>query len=226
MREFVSNFVNNNLNCNDSEKIYEIKFPIINNNSINPNFNNAKRMLLSKVSSMSNSDYCDYNNLIQDLANDNIVQRTDIAANTGYHMPHSIVSRKTTSEKTTTKKRLVFNALNGVNNLNQSIFKGGTTWSLPKSLLQFRLKQIALVADIKAAFHSVFIQQDHQKYVKFLWKENYQLVCYKFLRLPFGLTSSPFLLNIVINHLLEKYEQKYPDNVLAIQSSLYAYIYR
>nr|XP_027196402.1 uncharacterized protein LOC113790898 [Dermatophagoides pteronyssinus] len=88
-------------------------------------------------------------------------------------------------------------------------------------LLNFRLKQIALVADIKAAFHCVYIQKDHQKYVKFLWKENNQLVCYKFLRLPFGLTSSPFLLNIVINHHIEKYVREFPEIVSGIQSSLY-----
>ncbi|KAH9423098.1 hypothetical protein DERP_007692 [Dermatophagoides pteronyssinus] len=221
MREFVTNFVNNNLIYNDIGKIYEIKFPIINNNDINPNFNNAKRMLLSKVSSMRDSDYSEYNDLIQDLVKDNIVQPTEIIPNSGYHMPHNVVSRKATSEKTTTKKRLVFNASNGINSLNQALFKGVTTWSLPKSLLQFRLKQIALVADIKAAFHCVYIQKDHQKYVKFLWKENNQLVCYKFLRLPFGLTSSPFLLNIVINHHIEKYVREFPEIVSGIQSSLY-----
>nr|XP_046916907.1 uncharacterized protein LOC124497300 [Dermatophagoides farinae] len=138
-------------------------------------------------------------------------------------MPHSVVCRKGSSEKTTTKKRLVFNASNGNNNLNQAIFKGVTTWCLPRSLLQFRLKQIAIVADIKAAFHNICIQSDHQKYVKFLWhdKEKEKILCYKFLRLPFGLTSSPFVLNVVINHHIGKYKDKFPAIVSAIHSNLY-----
>ncbi|KAH7636394.1 hypothetical protein HUG17_10364 [Dermatophagoides farinae] len=77
--------------------------------------------------------------------------------------------------------------------------------------------------DIKAAFHNIHIQPDHQKYVKFLWfdenKEN--IFCYKFLRLPFGLTSSPFILNVVINHHIEKYRSEFPDVVAAIHSNLY-----
>ena len=223
MRQFIDNFVKKNIMYDSENRIYRIKFPFINNHVINPNFNNAKRLLISKTSSLSEIEYNDYNNLIKELENNKIVESCDIQSNEGYHMPHSVVCRKESSEKTTTKKRLVFNASNGNNNLNQAIFKGVTTWCLPRSLLQFRLKQIAIVADIKAAFHNIRIQPDHQKYVKFLWrdKEKEKVLCYKFLRLPFGLTSSPFVLNVVINHHIGKYKDKFPAIVSAIHSNLY-----
>ena len=223
MQEFINGFIKDGILYDTNERIYRIKFPFISNSVVNSNFNNAKRLLVSKKSSLSNAEFNDYNDLIKELETNKIVVKCNIQPNEGYHMPHSVVVRKLDSEKTTTKKRLVFNASNGNNNLNQAIFKGITTWCLPRSLLHFRLRNIAIIADIKAAFHNVHIQSDHQKYVKFLWYDNNKndIDCYKFLRLPFGLTSSPFILNVVIDHHIKKYMSKFPEVVAAINSNLY-----
>nr|XP_046910230.1 uncharacterized protein LOC124491601 [Dermatophagoides farinae] len=140
MQEFINGYVKNSILYDTEERVYKIKFPFINNSTINPNFNNAKRILILKKSSLSNTEYNDYNNLVKELEDNKIIEKCNIQPNEGYHMPHSVVVRKLDSEKTTTKKRLVFNASNGSNSLNQSIFKGITSWCLPRSLIHFRLR--------------------------------------------------------------------------------------
>ena len=76
-------------------------------------------------------------------------------------------------------------------------------------LLRFRLNRIAILADIKKAFLNVEVFKDHQDFLRFLWydfeSKDPKLVVYRFLRVVFGLTSSPFLLNGTIKHHLEKY---------------------
>ena len=73
-------------------------------------------------------------------------------------------------------------------------------------LLRFRSNFIAILADIKQAFLNVEISKEHRDFLRFLWYENVSsesdaksIVC-RFLRVVFGVTSSPFLLNGTIRH--------------------------
>jgi hypothetical protein len=65
-----------------------------------------------------------------------------------------------------------------------------------------------LLADIKQAFLNVEIDKEHWDYLRFLWydsnSEQSQKVVYRFLRVVFEVTSSPFLLNGTIIHHLNK----------------------
>jgi hypothetical protein len=76
-------------------------------------------------------------------------------------------------------------------------------------LVRFRCNKIGLLADIKQAFLNVEIDKEHRNYRRFLWydsnSEQSQKVVYRFLRVVFGVTSSPFLLNGTIRHHLNKY---------------------
>ena len=72
-------------------------------------------------------------------------------------------------------------------------------------ILRFRFNKIVVMADIKQAFLNIEVYADHINYLKFLWyqdifKENPAIIIYRFLRVVFGVTSSPFLLNATISH--------------------------
>ena len=53
------------------------------------------------------------------------------------------------------------------------------------------------------------MSNDYKDFPRFLWYDTIDLkiVIYRFLRVVFGLTSSPFLLNATIRHPLSKYIQ-------------------
>ena len=70
--------------------------------------------------------------------------------------------------------------------------------------------KIGIVADIKQAFLQIFVDDNDRDLIRFLWFENIndpgsKIVIYRFTRVVFGLTSSPFLLNATLQHHLSKY---------------------
>jgi hypothetical protein len=71
-------------------------------------------------------------------------------------------------------------------------------------LLRFRLHKIAWIADIEKAFLNIALQPEDAEAIRFLWPrepENpcSELTALKWMRVPFGLSPSPFLLRICIN---------------------------
>ena len=85
--------------------------------------------------------------------------------------------------------------------------------------------KIGVLADIKQAFLNVGIAAQHRDYLRFLWCDmqagNEQVVIYRFLRVVFGITSSPFLLNGIVRHHLSDYLEKEQDIVQRIMDDLY-----
>ena len=68
------------------------------------------------------------------------------------------------------------------------------------------------MADIEQAFLNIELTTEDSEAVRFLWfanKEDDTLVHYRWKRLPFGLTSSPFVLKAVLKKHLESMEPEY-----------------
>ena len=90
---------------------------------------------------------------------------------------------------------------------------------------RFRLNKIGVLADIKQAFLNVGIDAQHRDYLRFLWydlqAEDEQVVIYRFLRVVFGITSSPFLLNGTIRHHLSNYLEKEREIAQRVIDDLY-----
>ena len=68
-------------------------------------------------------------------------------------------------------------------------------------------------------------KRDRDK-LRFLWykdvhADQLDLMKYRFTRVVFGVSSSPFLLNATILHHLEKYESAHPDLIKKLLRSLY-----
>ncbi|GFS91333.1 integrase catalytic domain-containing protein [Nephila pilipes] len=99
-------------------------------------------------------------------------------------------------------------------------------------LLRFRLSKIAITNDGSQAFLQLVLADEDRDATRFLWyKTEYtsdgnlciadEIVTYRFTRLPFGLTSSPFLLSASLRELATMYKQTYPIATKHIENNTY-----
>ena len=89
------------------------------------------------------------------------------------------------------------------------------SWTLFVTLLTWYIAKISYRKNrcsccVKQAFLQTEMNEHDRNLVRFLWfdgihKENPSIVEYYFIRLAFGLTCSPFLLNTTVRHHLTKY---------------------
>ncbi len=90
--------------------------------------------------------------------------------------------------------------------LNDILYKGpAPTEDVVALLLNFRLFDVGVTADIEKAFHQILLNEVDRDVTRFLWVNSLNaavtpenLVVFRFLKLPFGVNASPFLLNMVI----------------------------
>ena len=80
---------------------------------------------------------------------------------------------------------------------------------IPDILLRFRCYPVALTGDIEKAFLMLNVCEHDRNALRFLWwdrtfSNERHVQVYRFARVMFGLTSSPFLLNATLKH-LEQY---------------------
>ncbi|XP_045034581.1 uncharacterized protein LOC123475651 [Daphnia magna] len=93
-------------------------------------------------------------------------------------------------------------------------------------LLRFRPNRISWTADITQAFLQVGIRLEHGQFIRFFWiydlrRAEPRLIEYRWKRMPFGLSCSPFILKAVILKHLKYFEKEYPKTVRQLQQQLY-----
>ena len=134
-----------------------------------------------------------------------------------HYLPHRAVVK---SERETTKVRAVFGASSKQSDepsLNDLLYAGPCL--LPKLheiLLRFQCGKIALVADIKQALLQIEVNHSHRDFLRFLWydsitADNPSIVAFRFTRILFGLNSSPFILEGMLQMHMSKYDFTYHD---------------
>uniref|UniRef100_A0A8R1DFB7 Reverse transcriptase domain-containing protein n=1 Tax=Caenorhabditis japonica TaxID=281687 RepID=A0A8R1DFB7_CAEJA len=128
-----------------------------------------------------------------------------------FYIPHKNVMK---DDSLTTKLRIVLDASSHMReniSLNDCLHAGPSILqSILGIMLRARLSNYLLVADIEKAFHQVRVQEEYRDVTRFLWLKNPELgvtpeniVTYRFSRLPFGVSCSPFLLAVTILLYLE-----------------------
>uniref|UniRef100_A0AC35FRU3 Reverse transcriptase domain-containing protein n=1 Tax=Panagrolaimus sp. PS1159 TaxID=55785 RepID=A0AC35FRU3_9BILA len=150
-----------------------------------------------------------------------------------YLSSHAVVN----PQKTTTKVRMVFDASAKISkdspSLNDFLIRGPLNMpDLGGILLRIRRGHYMLVGDIEKAFHQVYLNEESRDAVRFFWakdptkpltKDN--LITYRFIGVPFGVISSPFILWIIILIHLQKldnekfqqiHENFYVDNIFLL----------
>uniref|UniRef100_A0A1I7UDU8 Integrase catalytic domain-containing protein n=1 Tax=Caenorhabditis tropicalis TaxID=1561998 RepID=A0A1I7UDU8_9PELO len=148
-----------------------------------------------------------------------------------YFIPHRAVLKE---DSLTTKLRIVLDASShagGKLSLNDCLHAGSNMITpILGILLRARCSRYIIVADIEKAFHQVRLQAEYRNVTCFLWlkdiskppsKDNIKI--FRFTRIPFGVSSSPFLLAAYIMYNLDRTahplnreikENLYVDNAL------------
>ncbi|GFT42722.1 integrase catalytic domain-containing protein [Nephila pilipes] len=150
-----------------------------------------------------------------------------------FYLPHHTVKKITNEE---IKWRIVFDASShspGHPSLNDALEAGPNLLpDILAMLLRFRLSKIAITSDGSQAFLQLILADEDRDATRFLWyKTEYtsdgnlciadEIVTYRFTRLPFGLTSSPFLLSASLRELATMYKQSYPIATKHIENNTY-----
>lgn len=211
---------------------YSIRFPWLPYSKI---VSDLKQIAFSRlahtIKKLIKSDMIvEYNNIFKEYLSKGIIEETTNSENFKRFIPHHPVVRK---DAATTKIRIVFDASARDKeeiSLNDCLYEGPNLFPNQIGILyRFRLFEHAVIGDIEKAFLQISIKEEDRDFTSFLWYKDIldnkwptgQLAHFRFCRVPFGLRSSPFILNKIIKHHLEKSFPLYPDTVEAIKNNLY-----
>ena len=146
------------------------------------------------------------------------------------YLPHHPVIR---SDKQTTKVRIVYDAsaknAQGIS-LNSCLYTGPCLLkTVAEVIARFRLFPVAITADIEKAFLMISVHPSDRDALRFLWVTEDDIdstaprpVIYRFARVVFGVSSSPFLLNITLRKHIEHYAEMHPNVTTKLIHGLYA----
>ena len=172
----------------------------------------------------------EYDAIIRDQLSKGIVEIVSSQSNDMpgkiHYLPHHAVIRR---DKETTKVRVVYDASARCNgpSLNNCLYTGPKfNQKILEILLRFRSYPIAWIANIEKAFLMISIAPKDQDVLRFLWindvnSSDPEVVTFRFTRVVFGVSSSPFLLNATIKHHVEKYSSTHPEIVKLLLQSIY-----
>ena len=143
-----------------------------------------------------------------------------------HYLPHHAVIRR---DKETTRLRIVYDASCKSNgpSLNDCLYTGpAISQKILDIILRFRTNRKAFVGDIEKAFLNVAVAEEDRDVLRFLWvddikKESPEVIVWRFARVIFGVSSSPFLLNATVKHHMERYEEDDPEFVKTFLRSIY-----
>ncbi|PIC11431.1 hypothetical protein B9Z55_029090 [Caenorhabditis nigoni] len=194
----------------EQNKVY-VQFPFNGKEQeLKDNYPVAIKRLFALLKQLQNiKDLQAYNEIIQQQLSTGIIEIVPEAeTDTGphYYIPHRVIVKQ---DSVTTKLRIVLDASSHQKNersLNDCIFPGPSILkSIVGILLRSRITPYLLIADLEKAFHQVRLQAEHRNVTKFLWLKDISkpatpdnIVTFRFTRIPFGITASPFLLAVTI----------------------------
>ena len=185
-------------NMHQSESGYIVRLPFKDDTRPSVNYRTALGQLNHLVQRAENDEQFGqhYNKVVRSYVKKEFIEQIPNHLVEGHYMPHHAVFKKSA----TTPLRIVFNASSKPNegkSLNDCLMTGPSlTAKLHEILVQFCQGTHAVTADISKAFHCIIVDEEHRKFLKFLWLnlESYELLTYQFKVVLFGATCSPYLL--------------------------------
>ena len=173
-----------------------------------------------------------YNQILAEQENRGFIERVDAVDDTfgTHYIPHHSVEK----DSPTTPIRIVFDCscrqTSNHPSLNDCLMIGLPCCNdLCTILLRIRSHRFGISTDIEKAFLHIQLHPDDRDFTHFYWMKDStdpssQLSVYRFKVIPFGATSSPFVLNAVLQHHLNQYisavsldmlTNLYVDNVIS-----------
>nr|XP_047129387.1 uncharacterized protein LOC124809364 [Hydra vulgaris] len=201
---------------------YTVKLPFKNNHALlSDNYSLCIKRLNVTLNKLKNDSELlnEYNKIIIEQLNSGVIEKVnnyDWSIGEVHYLPHRPVCRK---DKTSTKVRIVFDASSTLSgpSLNDCI-NAGPSLATPLFfiLLRFRANKYAFIADIEKAFLQIALDKNDRNYLRLIWFDDIYninnsnlfssaLATYRICRVPFGVTSSPFLLNATLIYHTERY---------------------
>ena len=198
------------------------------------NKSNSLKQMMSKLRALKGKNpklLAEYHDILQKQKENGIFElcpETDIPSEPIHYLPHRPVVKE---DKTSSKVRIVYNGSSKLSkelpSLNDCLLKGPSMNPLIlELLLRFRLNPTAFVCDIKKAFLQIGIKSSERDLLRFFWvddpfKETPKVLEYRFCRVLFGLTCSPFILNATLREHLKKYLNVAEPLVISLINSLF-----
>ncbi|GFX74663.1 integrase catalytic domain-containing protein [Trichonephila clavipes] len=146
----------------------------------------------------------DYKVVFKEWEELEIIEKIEQKGENSHFLPHRPIVK---SDSITTKIRPVFDAsarATGQSSLNDSLYKGpNLIEQIPVILDRFRRYLIGLSAYIEKAFLQLVLTPKHRNFLRFFYPDEGEEIIYRHFRVVFGVSSSPFLLAVVLAHLLE-----------------------
>lgn len=152
-----------------------------------------------------------YDEIIKNQLKEEIIEKVSGADKESviHYLPHQPVYREDKD-----KLRIVYDASSKsstkVNSLNECLESGEFLLkNLAGILIRFRIPKVVVACDIQQAFLQIEIKREDRDATRFLWYEDVlsenepkELQTFRFKRIAFGLTCSPFILNsVIVKHL-------------------------
>ncbi|XP_057299451.1 uncharacterized protein LOC130630070 [Hydractinia symbiolongicarpus] len=204
---------------------------------IEDNYSLAKDRLRSQFNKLKNNTELlkTYDDIFKEQLDSGIIEKTTESPGAGetHYLPHRAVIKP---NRNTTKVRIVFDASakhKDSRSLNECLYTGPSlNTSLFGVLLRFRAYNIAITGDIEKAFHQISVSPEDRNLLRFIWYddvnnfddqkfENNALADYRFCRVVFGATCSPFLLSATLIFHLHGYVECDPQFVQKLLESLH-----
>ena len=187
--------------------------------------------LLQRLNSTGNEELRkQYHEVITNQLKDGIIEQvldTESCSYKKHYSPHHPVVK---DDSSTTSVRVVYDGsakpYQGAVSLNQCMNAGPSLIKdLVSILLNFRMFKIGIIADIRKAFLQMSLAEEDRDVTRFLWRDHGDpsnpLKIYRFCRVPFGITASPFLLQATLIHHINKYKTEYPETTCKLLESFY-----
>ncbi|XP_054706547.1 uncharacterized protein LOC129216358 [Uloborus diversus] len=174
--------------------------------------------------------YFEYKNVIEDYLRQKIIEpviNPDEEDEVKFYLPHREIIRK---DRETSKLRIVFDASSHDSNclsLNDCLHIGPNLYSeIFDILLRFRFHPIAYTTDMKQAFLQISLNEEDRDVTRFFFTddpsdESIAPQVYKFTRVLFRISSSPFLLAGTLKYHLKQYTEKYPVATKFLNDNIY-----
>ncbi|GFS89736.1 uncharacterized protein TNCV_633271 [Trichonephila clavipes] len=203
---------------------YEVKLPWkCNSENLPGNKELTWKRHLRMMNKLRNGKFFeDYKSVFRQWEDLNIIERVpEVELNIECHyLPHRPVIKL---DSATTKIRPVFDASareKGKPSLNDCLYKGvNLIEQIPDILDRFRIYPVGIVADIEKAFLMLSVAPKDRDYLRFFSPCNEKQLVYRHCRVVFGVSSSPYLLNASIMHLLENCNSEYKEVAQKLKSS-------
>ena len=152
------------------------------------------------------------------------LERNEAEDGPSWYLPHFPVIRE---DRETNKVCIVFDSAARCNSvsLNDLMLTGPKLQrEVLEILLRFRLRPVALVADIQEMFSQVVLAEKDQKYHRLLWRDLdptkpvhvYEAVC-----LTFGDRASPYLAQFVLHSNALDFKESYPAAAMVLLRDMY-----